>query len=67
MAANHITAPDRHADAVTRQLENALVDLVGLTVERHNLSHVTRAALRERLMGLAEATRRYAIALAEDD
>lgn len=61
------TTPDRHADAVTRQLDNALVDLVDLTADRHMLSHATRVALRERLMALAEAVQRYAIAFAEND
>ncbi len=61
------TTSDRHADAVTRQLDNALVDLVDLTADRHMLSHATRVALRERLMALAEAARRYAIAFAEND
>jgi hypothetical protein len=61
------TTSDRHADAVRRQLDNALVDLVDLMADRHMLSHATRVALRERLMALAEGARRYAIAFAEND
>ncbi len=65
MVYDHVT--DRHADAVTRQLDNALVVLVDLTADRHMLSHSTRVALRARLMAFAETARRYAIAFAEDD
>jgi hypothetical protein len=67
MAHDYTTMVDRHADAVTRQLDNALVDLVDLTAGRHKLSQTMRLALGHRLMGLAEAMRRYAITFAEDD
>ncbi len=43
------------------------VDLVDLTADRHMLSHATRVALCKRLMPLAEAARRYALAFAEND
>ncbi len=67
MAYGHVTIPDREADAVTRQLDNALVGLVDLTADRNMLSYSTRAALRARLMAFAEAARGYAITFAEDN
>ncbi len=67
MVYGHVTTPDRHADAVTRQLDNALVGVIDLTADRRLLSRSTRVALHARLMAFAEAARRYAIAFAEDD